>query len=281
MSAGSMVTDRIAAGQLFFIAGPCLIEGEEMLELVAAHLASISAKTGVPVVLKGSIRKANRTSLHSPTGIDPEHALTALVESGRRHSLPTLTDIHTIADAERIGPCVDVVQVPAFLARQTDLLVAAGANAASVNIKKGQFMAPYDMRHAVEKVRSGGCNNVMVTERGTTFGYHDLVVDMRSLIAMRQDDVRVVFDATHSTQAPSAGSISGGDRRLALPLACAAAAIGVDGLFFETHPSPEEALSDSATQILLGDADRFIHSVSAHDEVARAMRRSAGPTDHE
>ncbi|MCB0711153.1 MAG: 3-deoxy-8-phosphooctulonate synthase [Ignavibacteriae bacterium] len=246
----------------FFIAGPCLVEGEEMMGRVAEHLSSIARRLNVQLILKGSFKKANRTSLHSTVTIGEEAALKILAEAGRTYSLPTLTDIHTEEDALNAAKYVDVLQIPAFLSRQTDLLLAAGQTGKAVNIKKGQFMAPEDIGYAVEKVQSvSGGGDVMVCERGVSFGYHNLVVDMRGLIRMRQFGVPVIFDATHSTQQPSLGTSSGGERQFALPLARAATAVGVNALFFETHPDPANALSDGATQIPLDEAAEFMRQV--------------------
>lgn len=255
--------------EFFVIAGPCLVEGEEMIRRTAARLAEIGQAQNVPIILKGSFKKANRTSYNSPTTIGEREALSLLAAAGKEFGLPTLTDIHSEADAEAAGEVIDVLQIPAFLCRQTDLILAAAATGKALNIKKGQFLAPEDMAHAVEKARAGGAESVMVCERGTSFGYHNLVVDMRGLLIMREAGVPVVFDATHSTQRPSAGNVSGGDRMYALPLARAAAAVGIDGLFFETHPNPAEAMSDAATQIPLGDAEEFIRQVLAFNTVRR------------
>ena len=255
------------------ISGPCLIESEEMLERVAAHLGSLLATRDIDFYLKGSFLKANRTSITSATTIGEETALELLGTVARRHGMKALTDIHTVEQVDLASRWVDAVQIPAFLSRQTDLLVAAGHSGKAVNIKKGQFMAPDDMKHAVEKVRSGGGEVVWVCERGTTFGYHDLVVDMRGLVQMRSIGVPVIFDATHSTQRPSIGVESSGDSSLAIPLARGAAAVGIDGLFFETHPNPQGALSDKATQIPLEGAGAMIEQVLAVHDLNRSLGR--------
>lgn len=256
----------------FFIAGPCLVEGEAMLDRVAGRLLEIGRDVGAPIVLKGSFKKANRTSHTSPSTIGEIDGLRILADAGRAHGMPTLTDIHETPDAELAARYVDVLQIPAFLSRQTELIRAAARTGKAVLIKKGQFMAPEDVARAVDKARDAGAETVLVCERGTTFGYHDLVVDMRGLIAMRESGVPVVFDATHSTQRPSQGEVSGGDRRYALPLARAACAVGVNGIFFETHPDPSTALSDRSTQIPLGEAEEFVRQCLAfarlHEEVA-------------
>ena len=244
--------------EFFLIAGPCLVEGRDMLQQVAGELAEISAKHRVPVVLKGSFKKANRTSGSSFSTIGEQRALEILAEAGRSFGLPTLTDIHTIEDAELAAEYVDVLQIPAFLCRQTELIEAAARTGRLLNIKKGQFAAPEDMINAVAKAEAAGTGGMMLCERGTTFGYHNLVVDMRSLVIMRDAGVPVVYDATHSLQLPSAGTTSGGTPALVLPLARAAVAVGVNGLFFETHPDPSCALSDAATQLPLENAAEFV-----------------------
>lgn len=255
----------------FFIAGPCLVEGEEMIETVATHLALLRETLQVRVVLKGSFVKANRTSGRSATTIGEERALDLLGSTARRHGFHAITDIHTSDDAVRAAEYVDVLQIPAFLCRQTELIVAAARTGRAVMIKKGQFVAPEDMLHAVEKARDGGASEVLLCERGTSFGYHNLVVDMRGLLIMRRAEVPIVFDATHSVQLPSAGGTSGGQREFVLPLARAAAAVGVDGFFFETHPDPANAMSDAATQLPLTSADSFIRSCLALDAVRRTL----------
>jgi 2-dehydro-3-deoxyphosphooctonate aldolase (KDO 8-P synthase) len=265
------------ARDFFFIAGPCLVEGEELMREVAGHLAEIGARHGVPIILKGSYRKANRTSVHSIASIGDERALEILARAGAECGLPTITDIHVPDDAARAAQYVDVLQIPAFLFRQTELLQAAAATGRAINIKKGQFAAPDDMRHAVEKVRSAGNDDVLVCERGTTFGYHDLVVDMRGLVVMRESGAPVVYDATHSLQMPSLGTTSGGRPELVLPLARAAVAVGVNGVFFETHPDPPRALSDATTQLPLERAGEFIRSCLAVDGLRRELDGGVGP----
>ncbi|HVZ39228.1 MAG TPA: 3-deoxy-8-phosphooctulonate synthase [Candidatus Kapabacteria bacterium] len=246
------------ASDIFFIAGPCLVEGEEMIHTVAEHLAGIAARHGVALILKGSFKKANRTSGDSFTTIGERTALELLAAAGAANGLPTVTDIHTEADAELAADYVDVLQIPAFLCRQTELIQAAARTGRAVTIKKGQFVAPEDMRHAVAKAQAAGNSRVMLCERGTTFGYHNLVVDMRSLVIMREAGVPIVYDATHSVQLPSVAGVSSGQPQFILPLARAAVATGVDGVFFETHPDPAQALSDAATQLPLERAEEFI-----------------------
>ena len=243
------------------IAGPCLVESRDVIMRVAETLATITRDMPIELFLKGSYRKANRTSAGSFQGIGDESALKLLQEAGAMIGAPTLTDIHADSEAAMAAPFVDVLQIPAFLSRQTSLLEAAAATGRIVNIKKAQFMAPDDMAKAAEKVVSAGGQRVWLTERGTTFGYHDLVVDFRSLVVMRQSRHPVIFDATHSVQQPSIGAQSGGKREFIPALARAAAAVGIDGIFFETHPDPANAKSDAATQLPLSEAESFLRTV--------------------
>jgi len=243
---------------LFFIAGPCLIEGRDMAMEVAAELSGFARQTGVPVIFKGSFRKANRSSKESFTGIGDTAALEILAEVRERYGMPVLTDVHNVQDVQLASGYVDVLQIPAFLCRQTELLVAAGESGLAVNIKKGQFMAPEDMSLAAAKVADSGNERIMLTERGTSFGYHNLVVDFRGVPRMARSGYSVVYDATHSLQLPSAGNgVSSGEREFLRPLARAAVAAGVDGIFAEVHPQPSRAHSDAATQIPLGEFAGF------------------------
>lgn len=234
-------------GNLFLIAGPCVIESESHALRMAQAIHDITRKLGIPYIFKASYDKANRTSLKSFRGPGLEEGLRVLKKIRETAKMPVLTDVHQAVDVAKVAEAVDVVQIPAFLCRQTDLLVEAGKHARAVNIKKGQFVSPQDMRHAVEKVRESGNNNVFLTERGSSFGYNNLVVDMRSLAIMRQF-APVVFDATHSVQLPSAGvdgqAISGGQPEFIPLLSRAAVAAGVDGIFMEVHDNPAEAKSD-------------------------------------
>jgi 2-dehydro-3-deoxyphosphooctonate aldolase (KDO 8-P synthase) len=237
-----------------FIAGPCLIENRAMAIETAEELQRISRSEGVHFIFKGSYRKANRSSASSFTGIGDIEALEVLDEIRQTYGMPVITDVHETKDVTLAARYVDVLQIPAFLCRQTELLVAAGESGLAVNIKKGQFMAPEDMVLAAAKVAATGNTRVMLTERGTSFGYHNLVVDFRGLAKMAESGYPVIYDATHSLQLPSAGQgISGGERQYVMPLARAAVAVGVNGLFFEIHPDPSKALSDAATQVALGD----------------------------
>lgn len=235
-----LTRSRPAAG-LFFVAGPCVIESESLCLRIAERLARLSERRGVLVVFKASYDKANRTSKNSFRGPGPGEGLRILRKVKEATGLPLLTDVHSVDEVAAAADVVDVLQIPAFLCRQTDLLVAAGRTGRTVNIKKGQFMAPLDMRYAVEKA-GGKC---WLTERGTFFGYNRLVVDYAGMITMKGIGVPVVFDATHSVQNPGGGrGRSSGNRDLAVPLARAAAAAGADGLFFEVHPHPAGALCD-------------------------------------
>jgi 2-dehydro-3-deoxyphosphooctonate aldolase (KDO 8-P synthase) len=246
---------------LFIIAGPCVVESKEMLDETASVLTSICNKFEVELIFKASYKKANRTSSNSFMGIGDELALSYLYEIKEKYKIPVLTDIHSVFEAEVAAEFVDVLQIPAFLCRQTDLLIAAGKTGKIINIKKGQFMAPETMLHAVNKVKSTGNEKVWLTERGTSFGYHDLIVDFRSLIIMKQFGVPIIFDATHSQQRPSIGEQSGGTPEFATLFAQASTIFGINGLFLETHPNPILALSDSATQLPLSDAEKFIERV--------------------
>ena len=248
---------------LIVIAGPCLVESRDLLFTVADTLLTVCANHPVQLVFKSSFRKANRTSAGSFQGIGDEEALMYLSEIRTAFNVPVLTDIHTDDEAALAAKYVDVIQIPAFLSRQTSLLQAAAATNKIVNIKKGQFMAPEDVVKAAQKVVQAGNSNVWLTERGTTFGYHDLVVDMRGLVTMRESGFPVIFDATHSVQQPSIGEQSGGQRKFIPALARAACAVGIDGLFFETHPNPTAAKSDAATQLPLAEAGTFLKDVLA------------------
>ncbi len=239
-----------------FIAGPCVLESEALSLTVAEFLADLGRRLSAAVVFKGSFDKANRSAAGSYRGPGLDEGLRILREVKRRSGLPVTTDVHDPAQARAAADAVDLLQIPAFLCRQTDLLVAAGRTGLPVNIKKGQFMAPWDMANAVDKVVGTGNRNVLVTERGTTFGYNNLVVDFRGLPAIRETICPVVFDATHAVQLPGgAGRASSGDRRFVAPLARAAVAAGVDGVFLEVHPDPDRALSDGPNSLRLADVE--------------------------
>jgi 2-dehydro-3-deoxyphosphooctonate aldolase (KDO 8-P synthase) len=239
-------------GNFFLIAGPCAIEGEQMAFDIAGQVSALCARLGIPYIFKGSYRKANRSKRDSFTGIGDEKALGILKSIGEQLDLPTTTDIHTDAEAALAAQYVDVLQIPAFLCRQTSLLAAAAQTGKVVNIKKGQFVAPEAMRFAAEKVQEEGNSNVVLTERGTTFGYQDLVVDYRGIPSMQAFGVPVVLDCTHSLQQPNQSSgVTGGRPALIETIARAGVAVGADGLFIETHPKPSEAKSDGANMLPL------------------------------
>jgi 2-dehydro-3-deoxyphosphooctonate aldolase (KDO 8-P synthase) len=251
---------------LFLIAGPCVIESEAHALKMAEEISAVARKLNIPYIFKASYDKANRTSLHSFRGPGLEEGLRILKKIGKEAGVPVLTDVHEAKDVPAVSEAVDVVQIPAFLCRQTDMLVAAAKHAKSINIKKGQFVSPWDMRHAVEKIRASGNDNIFLTERGSSFGYNNLVVDMRSLAIMRQF-APVVFDATHSVQLPSSGAggkaVSGGQPEYIPLLARAAVAAGVDGVFMEVHDNPAEAKSDGANALALSDLEPVLKELLA------------------
>ncbi|MBV9818693.1 MAG: 3-deoxy-8-phosphooctulonate synthase [Solirubrobacterales bacterium] len=254
---------RIGDGSLALIAGPCSLESRELALEVAGMLRETCERRSVPFVFKASFDKANRTSGGSFRSIGMHRSLEILDEIRSSLGVPVLTDVHESCQVPIVAEVVDVVQIPAFLCRQTDLLAAAGASGRVVNIKKGQFMAPEDMGHAVAKVRSERGARVLLTERGTTFGYRDLVVDFRGLQTMREL-VPVVFDATHSVQSPGgAGGRSAGKRQFVAGLARAAVAFGIDALFLECHPAPSQALSDAETQLTPAEVDDLLDACLA------------------
>jgi 2-dehydro-3-deoxyphosphooctonate aldolase (KDO 8-P synthase) len=252
---------KLGGGQLLLIAGPCVIESEEFTLRHARKVAEIAQKHGVPAVFKCSFDKANRTSAKSFRGPGLREGLRILARAKKEVGLPMLTDVHETSQCAPAAEVVDVLQIPAFLCRQTDLLIAAGQTGCVVNVKKGQFLAPDDMKNPVEKLREAGCRDVLVTERGTSFGYHELVVDMRALVTLRQF-APVCFDATHSVQRPgSQGTTTGGDRTLAPVLARAAAAVGIDALFCEVHEDPDRALSDGPNSLTFPIWDALVADV--------------------
>ncbi len=260
----------IGGGRLFLIAGPCVIESEAHALKMAEAIAAIARAKKLPYIFKASYDKANRTSIRSFRGPGLEEGLRILRKIGETVKVPVLTDVHQAADVPRVAEAVDVLQIPAFLCRQTDLLVAAGNSGCAVNVKKGQFVSPWDMRHAVEKVREAGGERVFLTERGASFGYNNLVVDMRSLAIMRKF-APVVFDATHSVQLPSAAAangdesvaVSGGQPEFIPLLARAAVAAGVDGVFVEVHDDPAQAKSDGANALDLKLLPEFLDQLIA------------------
>lgn len=255
---------------LVLIAGPCVVESRDLVFRTAETLRRITQKLNIPLIFKSSYKKANRTSTSSFASLGDEKALEILAEAKKEFDLPVLTDIHVPAEAKRVAEVADVLQIPAFLCRQTELLHAAGETGKVVNIKKGQFLAPEEMALAAEKVTSTGNKNILLTERGTTFGYHNLVVDMRSLGIMRQTGFPVVLDATHSVQIPGGEkSRSGGQPEFIFPIARAGVAAGCDALFLETHPDPKKALSDASTQLPLERLESLLQQVSAIDRLVK------------
>ena len=252
------------------IAGPCVVESERLTLETADEIKNITAELNIPFIFKSSFKKANRTNLKSFTGLGDSESISILKKVKVQLDLSVVTDIHTESDVDKVGDAVDVLQIPAFLSRQTDLLIAAGESGKVVNIKKGQFLAPEDMKHAADKVASTGNNKILLTERGTTFGYHNLVVDMRSLIIMRELGYPVVMDATHAVQLPSKDLISGGQPKFIKPLARAAVAVGIDALFLEVHPDPEKALSDAASQLPLKDLKDLLIELKEIDQITKA-----------
>jgi 2-dehydro-3-deoxyphosphooctonate aldolase (KDO 8-P synthase) len=252
---------RFGGGQFALIAGPCVIESEEFTLRHARKVAEVAQKHGVAAVFKCSFDKANRTSVKSFRGPGLLEGLRILARVKKEVGLPVLTDVHQPDQCAPAAEVVDVLQIPAFLCRQTDLLLAAGQTGRAVNVKKGQFLAPEDMKNAVEKLREAGCKEILLTERGASFGYHNLVVDMRGLVAMRKL-APVCFDATHSVQRPgSQGNATGGDRTLAPALARAAAAVGIDALFCEVHEDPDRALSDGPNSLTFAAWDALVGDV--------------------
>lgn len=257
-------------GELLFILGPCVIESERFLLRMARKIKTTCDEAGVRFILKASYDKANRTSIRSYRGLALEDGCKMLAAAGAEIGAPVTTDIHLPGDAEAAAHHVDLLQIPAFLCRQTDLLLAAAATGKPVNVKKGQFLAPWDIAPIAAKLRSGGCKLFLFTERGTTFGYNNLVADMRSLYWMREQGFPVIFDATHSVQRPGgAGDSTSGDSHLAPVLARAAVAAGCDGVFIETHENPNKALSDGPNQIPLRKLGAVLRQLVA---VHRALR---------
>jgi 2-dehydro-3-deoxyphosphooctonate aldolase (KDO 8-P synthase) len=254
-----MYNKLINSDNFFLLAGPCVIESEEMVMKIAEELKKITDKLGIPYVFKASYKKANRTSIDSFTGVGLEQGLRILQRVKNEFNLPVVTDIHEAHEAKAVAEVVDVIQIPAFLSRQTDLLVESGKTGKIVNIKKAQFMAGEDIEAAAEKVKSAGNSNIMLTERGTAFGYHNLIVDYRNFAIMKAMGYPVVYDVTHSLQQPSIGKISGGTPEYVPMMAKAAIATGmVDGLFLETHPEPSKGLSDAKSMYELAKMEQLL-----------------------
>lgn len=270
------VESMLNSDDLFFLMGPCVIESEGIMEKAAEELASLRESFDIPVVFKSSFDKANRTSVDSYRGPGIEEGLKTLEAIGEAYDFPLITDIHEPRQADPVADVVDVLQIPAFLCRQTDLLVAAGETGLPVNVKKGQFLDPESMTHSMKKVRHPDTSNRnhLATERGSVFGYNRWVVDMRNLVTMREDDVSIVYDATHSVQLPGArGGSSGGQREFIAPQARSAVAAGIDGVFMETHPDPEEALCDGPNMLPLEKAEQVVESLLSIHEVTGKYRR--------
>ena len=246
----------------FLLAGPCVVEGEEIVMEVAETVFNICKKHGIPYVFKASYRKANRTSGNSFTGIGDEEAMKLIQKVGNHFGIPTVTDIHSHEEAALAAQYVDMLQIPAFLCRQTDLLIAAAETGKFVNVKKGQFLSGESMKFAVDKIKNAGNNKVMLTERGNTFGYQDLVVDYRNIPIMQENLVPVVMDCTHSLQQPNQTSgVTGGNPQMIGTIAKAAIATGADGLFIETHPNPSVAKSDGANMLQLNKLEALIEQL--------------------
>jgi 3-deoxy-8-phosphooctulonate synthase len=258
---------------MFLIAGPCAIEGEQMVLDTAAELQQVCRDQSIPLYFKSSFDKANRTSSSSERGVGMREGLRILAEVKERYGLPIVTDVHESYQCAPAAEVADVLQIPAFLSRQTDLLQAAARTGRTVNIKKGQFMAPWDMRGAIQKCREVAPEGkVWLTERGSSFGYGNLVVDMTSLVRMREYGCPIIFDATHSVQQPSSQQgITGGNRELVPPLMRAALAVGIDGLFLEVHPDPDRAISDAANQVRLSDIRAILTQAKAFDTLAKQL----------
>jgi 2-dehydro-3-deoxyphosphooctonate aldolase (KDO 8-P synthase) len=261
---------EVSKGKLLVIAGPCVVEGEKPLLEVAERVIGTCRDLGLPIIFKASYRKANRSRIDSFTGIGDDEALSLLGQVREQYGVKVVTDIHTAEEAVKAAEYVDVLQIPAFLCRQTDLLVAAAKTGCTVNIKKGQFLSAESMIHAVQKVRDAGNDDVWVTERGTTFGYEDLVVDMRGIPVMRTFAPTVV-DLTHSLQRPNQSSgVTGGTPNFISPLGRAAVAAGADAVFIETHPRPTEALSDGANMLPLDNLPSLLKTLSNIHESVRS-----------
>ena len=273
-----MIPRKIAVGALQIggglplavIAGPCVIESKDSALRHGAALKAASDRVGVPYIFKSSYDKANRSSLHSFRGSGLENGLEILAAVKEKIGVPVLTDVHEIDQVERVKAVADVLQIPAFLCRQTEFVLAVAKSGKVVNVKKGQFLAPWDMRNVVEKIRSTGNEQILLTERGVSFGYNNLVSDMRSLVVMREFGYPVVFDATHSLQLPGGlGNASGGERKYIPALARAGVAAGIDALFMEVHEDPEHALSDGPNSLMLNDFEGLLRTIKRIDAVVK------------
>ena len=256
--------------RFFLIAGPCVIENEDLVFETAKKLKEITDKLNLDFVFKTSYDKANRTSIKSFRGPGLEKGLAIIKEIKKALNIKVLTDVHDVHDVEKVAEVVDVIQIPAFLSRQTDLILEVSRTGKIVNVKKAQFMAPWDIKFVIEKIESVGNRNIWITERGYIFGYNNLVVDFRSIVIMKKFGYPVIYDATHSLQKPSAGNgFSGGEREFIPYLARAAVAVGIDGLFMEVHPNPEKALSDAQTQYPLSQLENLLKQLIEIDKLVR------------
>lgn len=251
------------------IAGPCVIENEKITMHTAEEINKITSDLDIPFIFKASYKKANRTNINSFSGIHFEKALKILQKVKKEFSVPILTDVHNEQEIAEVAQVADVLQIPAFLCRQTELLVTAARTGKVINVKKGQFLAPQDMKHVIQKIESVKNKKILLTERGTTFGYHNLVVDMRALEIMKELGYPVIMDATHAVQLPSSTNISGGESRFIPTLARAAAAVGIDGLFLEVHPNPSLALSDAASQLPLKSLKKLLIMIKQIDDLVK------------
>ena len=269
---------EVGPGRPFlFIAGPCVLESEELAMQVATHLKDVAGRLGISYVFKASFDKANRTSLNSFRGPGVAQGLAIMARIREKLGVPVISDIHEVAQVAAAAEVLDILQIPAFLCRQTDLLLAAGNSGKPVSLKKGQFLSPWDMQHAVSKVKSTGNSNLLLVERGAMLGYNNLVVDMRSFPVMRSLGCPVVYDATHSVQLPGgAGGSSGGQREFIPPLARAAVAAGIDGLFMEVHPEPEKALCDGPNSWPLDQVEELLVGLLAIRKAAAPYNGSNG-----
>ncbi len=269
------ITDTISISKnsrFALLAGPCAIESEEMTIEVASELKNICNKLEIPFIFKSSFDKANRTSLSSPRGVGIDRGLQILQRVKNELNLPIVTDVHESWQCPIVAEVADILQIPAFLCRQTDLLIAAAKTNRTINVKKGQFLAPWDMYNVVEKLRSAGNERIMICERGSSFGYNNLIVDMTGLVEMRQFGVPIVFDATHSVQKPGGkGSFTGGNREMVPHLMRAALAVGVNAIFAEVHPDPDKAFSDAANQLKLSEIEKILQQAIEIDKITKQL----------
>ena len=268
------ITDKITVGngKIFLIAGPCVIESEDLVMEVAKKMKEITNKLGINYIFKASFDKANRSSISSFRGPGIDKGLEILARVKDKYGVALATDIHEPWQCEKAKEVIDLLQIPAFLCRQTDLLVAAAETGKAVNIKKGQFLAPWDMKNVVNKFCEVGNENIMLCERGATFGYNNLVVDMRGLLEMRKFGFPVVFDATHSVQIPGGkGDSTGGNREYVYPLARAAVSVGVDGIFAEVHPDPDKGLSDGPNMLKLENVEEILTNLLKYDKLTKEL----------